>query len=74
MDKFRLSSQALLQRLGDVLGIPIEHFFAANSHNGALAEPADTAECLRLWSKIQTAEGRRQALEALQLIARTEGR
>lgn len=74
METFSLSSQEILQRLGDALGIPIEHFFAANSHNGALAEPADTAECLRLWSKIKTAERRCQALEALQLIARREGR
>lgn len=73
MEKVSASSRMLMKRLADALGIQIEHFFAENSHNCALAEPADTAECLRLWLKIRTVEGRCQALEALHLIVKTEG-
>lgn len=60
---------AVLSRLASVLNVPVERFFAD-------VPPPETDisadECLRLWSKIKTSEGRRQAMEALRVIAELE--
>jgi pyrroloquinoline quinone (PQQ) biosynthesis protein C len=54
-----------LQRIARALGVPVEQLFANNP-------PVSTDECLRLWSKITTDEGRRQALNALRMIVDLE--
>ena len=53
---------AVLQRIADALGVPVERFFT-----GSL--PVNADECLYLWSRITTEEGRLRALEALRSIA-----
>ncbi|WP_157862038.1 hypothetical protein [Methylobacterium sp. Leaf361] len=60
---------AALDRLADALGISRERFFVEAPHAGTTVS---TDECLRLWSEIETEEGRRQALQALQTIVRLE--
>jgi transcriptional regulator with XRE-family HTH domain len=66
MAKLAEPDRAILERLADALGVPVERFFT-----GSL--PVDTDECLHLWSVIRTAEGRLRALEALRAIAAEEG-
>jgi transcriptional regulator with XRE-family HTH domain len=66
MAKPREPDRAVLQRIADALGVPVERFFT-----GSLPVSAD--ECLYLWSRIRTAEGRLRALEALRAIAVEEG-
>lgn len=69
MRKFDEPDWATLHRLADALGVPVERFFAEKPPAG---EAASTDECLRLWFKIETEEGRRQALEALRGVAERE--
>lgn len=61
----------VLGRLSNALGILREDFFVDVPHTSTTA---NAEECLRLWFKIATDDGRRQALEALRAIADTEGR
>jgi hypothetical protein len=63
-------NQTVLRRLADTLGISVERFFADAP---ALDSVANEDECLRLWSRIETEAGRRQALEALRMISDHEG-
>jgi hypothetical protein len=60
---------AALHRLAKVLDVPTEQFFTGPPQPVS-AVSAD--ECLRLWSRIKTPEGRLRALEALRVIAATE--
>lgn len=60
---------AALRRIADALGVPVERFFTDTLSSGLIA---DADECLRLWARIATEEGRRQALEALRVIAKME--
>jgi transcriptional regulator with XRE-family HTH domain len=62
MDKSAEPDRAILKRIGEALGVPVERFFS-----DSLPDNAD--ECLYLWSRIRTAEGRLRALEALRSIA-----
>ena len=66
MTKDSESGRAILTRLSETLGLPVERFFTDKLCMEAW-EGAD--ECLRLWSEIRTEEGRQQALEALRTIA-----
>ncbi|MCJ2050666.1 hypothetical protein [Methylobacterium sp. J-070] len=54
--------RATLQRIADALGVPVERFFTDSL-------PVYADECLNLWSRIKTVEGRLRALEALRTIA-----
>lgn len=62
-------SLAALQRIADTLGVTVERFFTEEPSLGAVT---DADACLRLWSRITTEEGRRQALKALWVIAELE--
>lgn len=59
------SKHAALGQIADALGLPVEQFFA---NPPSMRAGMNSDECLRLWSEIQTDEGRRQALEVLQAI------
>lgn len=59
----------LLRRIADTLSIPVEQFFTDKPFPEAAAR---AEECLQLWSKIATEEGRQRALEALRSIAERE--
>ena len=61
MDYSAEPDRAILQRIADALGMSVEQFFTGNL-------PVDESECLRLWNRIKTLEGRRRALEALRKI------
>lgn len=65
MEKSADPQRAVLRRIADKLGVPVEQFFTGN-----LSSDAD--ECLRLWLRIKTDEGRRKALEALRAVAELE--
>ncbi|TXN76585.1 hypothetical protein FV228_00070 [Methylobacterium sp. WL18] len=65
MDNSAEPDRAILQRIADALGVPVEWFFT-----GSL--PVDADECLHIWAKIRTEEGRRRALEALRTMADEE--
>jgi transcriptional regulator with XRE-family HTH domain len=65
MDNSAAPDRAILQRIADALGVPVERFFSDSL-------PADADECLRLWDRIRTDEGRRRALEVLRTIADEE--
>ncbi|MFK5600583.1 hypothetical protein ACFZ8E_26880 [Methylobacterium sp. HMF5984] len=65
MEKSADPQRAILRRIADKLGVPVEQFFTGNL-------PLDADDCLRLWLRIKTDEGRRQALEALRAIAEIE--
>lgn len=58
-------TRAILQRIADSLDVPIERFFTDSM-------PLEAEECLRLWFKIKTPDGRYRALEALRVIADEE--
>ena len=60
------AGMAKLHVMAAVLGIPIESFFDEHEEVGRLFE---SSECLRLWDKIKTADGRRRALECLRELA-----
>jgi len=65
MAKSAEPDRAALQRIADALGVPVERF-----STGSL--PVNVDECLYLWSRIRTVEGRRRAVEALRTIADEE--
>lgn len=65
MAKSAEPDRLILQRIADALSVPVDRFFTGSG-------PVDTDECLRLWSAIRTAEGRRRGLEALRTIAEEE--
>jgi hypothetical protein len=69
MDDIDEREWAVLHKLAKVLDVPIERFFAGPPQPVS-AISAD--ECLRLWSRIKTPEGRLRALEALRVIAAGE--
>lgn len=73
MDNTCSFTRLRLQQVADALGMPVEQFFAANAHSDVVAEAAETADCLDLWSRIRTAEGRRRVLDTLRVIVRAEG-
>lgn len=54
-----------LKQIADALGVPVERFFGDIISSGV-------DECLLMWSKIKTPEGRLRALEALRAIADKE--
>jgi transcriptional regulator with XRE-family HTH domain len=62
MEKSAEPDRAILKRIAEALDVPVERFFS-----DSLTANAD--ECLYLWSRIRTAEGRLRALEALRSIA-----
>lgn len=62
-------SRAVLHRLAHALGVPVERFFAGERDTDVVVS---TDECLRLWSKIMTNEGKQQALAALKALAASE--
>lgn len=62
MDQSSEPDRAILKRIADALGVPVERFFT-----GSL--PVDASECLRLWCLIKTEDGRLRALDALRAIA-----
>lgn len=62
-------TRAVLHRLADTLGIPVEQFFTGKPD---LEGTAGADECLRLWFQIATEGGRQQALAALKAIAALE--
>ena len=64
-------SLAALRRIADALGVTVERFF---TEEPSLEAVTDADACLRLWSKITTEEGRRQALKALRVIVEMEQR
>lgn len=66
MGNFNDPRRALLHQIAEALGVPVERFFT-----GSMC--TDANECLRLWSRIRTEAGRRQALEALRAIIEREG-
>ena len=69
METFDTPAHALLRQIADALGVPVQRLFAGTSS----AEPAASAdECLQVWSRIRTDEGRQQALQALRAIAALE--
>ncbi|MBO1021126.1 hypothetical protein IPV08_14225 [Methylobacterium sp. SD274] len=56
---------ALLQRIADEIGVPVQQF----STDSTLL---DASECLSLWFSIRTPEGRCRALQALRAIVEDE--
>jgi transcriptional regulator with XRE-family HTH domain len=65
MEKSAAPDRAILKRIAEALGVPVERFFSDSL-------PVNADECLYLWSRIRTAEGRLRALEALRSIADEE--
>lgn len=65
MEKFAEPDRAILKRIAEALGVPVERFFGASPPPGA-------DECLDLWSRIKTEAGRRRALDALRTIVDEE--
>lgn len=65
MQSPKTSEVAILQRIADAIGVPVERFSEGDAF-------VDTDRCLRLWFRIGTAEGRRRALETLQAIGDEE--
>ena len=59
------TTRIVLQRIADALDVPVQRFFDERM-------PSDADECLRLWLKIKTQEGRHRALEALREIGNEE--
>lgn len=57
---------AMLQKISDLLGVPIESFLASSL---PLNSDMNTQQCLRLWHEISTEDGRKEALNALRAIA-----
>lgn len=57
-----------LVEISKILGVSVDEFKARNIPAELLA----TDECLRLWSRLKTARGREQALEALRRVADDE--
>ncbi|MCJ2059548.1 hypothetical protein MKL09_23780 [Methylobacterium sp. J-048] len=66
----RLRTQTL-RTLSEILGIPVEHFFDGDLPADGIGDPN---ECLRLWSRIRTREGRERALTCLRTIVEDERR
>lgn len=56
---------ALLQRIADGIGVPVQQFYTDTT-------PLDGSECLSLWFSIRTPEGRYRALQALRAIVEDE--
>ncbi|KQO59049.1 hypothetical protein ASF24_12710 [Methylobacterium sp. Leaf86] len=56
---------ALLQRIAHEIGVPVQQFYNDST-------PLDASECLSLWFKIRTQEGRYRALQALRAIVEDE--
>lgn len=71
MKRLMPPKHAVLRKIADALGVPVEHFFTDRPSTKA---DATTDECLHLWGKITTEAGQRQALEALRTIADDESR
>ena len=65
MNKSAEPARAILQRIADDLGVPVEQFFT-----GDMLSEAD--EYFRLWLRIKTPKGRLRALEAVRAIADEE--
>ena len=69
MEEFNPPEAAILRQIADALGIPVERFLT-------LEPPSEGAEgmneCLNLWLKIRTSEGRRKALNGLRAIIESE--
>lgn len=51
--------------IAETLNLPAEYFYTEPTVPGSVAE---ANECLRLWSRIRTPEGRRRALEVLRAL------
>ena len=69
MGKFDDPKRDVLHSIADALGVPVEQFY---SDGPAPRTSTGEDDCLRLWSRIRTEEGRAQALEALQAIVDEE--
>jgi hypothetical protein len=69
MPKPDKTSLVILERIATALGVPVEQF-VTNDLRSETVPRAD--ECLRLWFKIKTPEGRRRALESLRAIGESE--
>lgn len=70
MCKSEVGNRAILRRISDALGVPVERFTVDQ-------EPTKNAiddDFLFLWSKIVTEEGKQQAIKALQAIVQMERR
>ena len=65
MEKSNCPAQALLGRIADALGVPVENFLTKPPPEKV---PATTEHCLRLWAEITTEAGKQQALQALRMI------
>ncbi|MDO9428383.1 MAG: hypothetical protein Q7T93_16320 [Methylobacterium sp.] len=57
--------RARLRMIAETLNLPTEYFYIEPTTPGSVA---DANECLRLWSRIRTPEGRRRALEILRAL------
>lgn len=68
--------RARLIRIAQTLDLPPDYFFTAAATQGDIAaaggDMAEANECLRLWWRIRTPQGRRRALEALRALAASE--
>lgn len=53
-------------QIADALDVPVDYFYADSSVRGG---GAGADECLRLWFRIVTPEGRRRALELLRVLS-----
>ncbi|WP_267428323.1 hypothetical protein [Methylobacterium sp. GC_Met_2] len=71
MNEHFKSGSAILDLIAAALDVPVERFFVSGS---SAKTAAATDECLRLWDKITTDQGRLKALEALRLIVELEQR
>ena len=70
MEKFYDPKQAILHSIADALGVPVEQFYGGDP---ALKTTTGEDDCLCVWRKIKTDDGRARALMALQSIADEEG-
>ena len=65
MDDLTDAPMVRLHAIAALLSIPTDNFF-----DGYQAEHFDgVGQCLRLWDRIKTADGRRRALECLRELA-----
>lgn len=68
MAQDRADQDDRLRRIADILGLPVESFA-----EGPQPEHLDGGvQCLLLWQQLESADGRRRALDALKRIAADE--
>ncbi|MCJ2065454.1 hypothetical protein MKK63_22470 [Methylobacterium sp. J-088] len=66
MDDLTGAPMVRLHVIAACLGIPVDSFFTGHEAAGRFVE---VGQCLRLWDRIKTADGRRRALECLRELA-----